>query len=64
MAKELVEIHDDRDAAMERESKAQRVLSGKDLGGALREANERVAQVMGDLRNANAQIEELEEEIM
>ena len=65
MAKELVEIRGDRDAAMERASKAERVLeSGKDLGGALREANERVAQVMGDLRNANSQIKELEEEIM
>lgn len=65
MARELVEIRTDRDVAMERASKAERVLeSGKDLGGALREANERVAQVMGDLRNANAQIKELEEEIM
>jgi chromosome segregation ATPase len=64
MAKELTEIRGDRDLAMERASKAERVLeSGKELGGALREANERVAQVMGDLRNANAQIKELEEEI-
>jgi hypothetical protein len=65
MAKELVEIRGDRDVAMERASKAERVLeSGKDMGGALREANERVAQVMSDLRNANAQIKELEDEIM
>jgi hypothetical protein len=64
-AKELIEIRGDRDLAMERASKAERVLeSGKDLGGALREANERVAQVMGDLWNAHAQIKELEEEIM
>lgn len=63
--KELVEIRGDRDVAMERASKAERVLeSGKDLGGALKEANERVAQVMSDLRNANAQIKELEEEVM
>ena len=65
MAKELIEIRGDRDLATERASKAERVLeSGKDLGGALREANERVAQVMRDLRNANAQIKELEDEIM
>ena len=65
MEKELVEIRGDRDVAMERACKAERVLeSGKDLGGALKEANERVAQVMSDLRNANAQIKELEEEVM
>ena len=65
MKKELIEIRGDRDVAMERASKAERVLeSGKDLGGALKEANERVAQVMSDLRNANAQIKELEEEVM
>ena len=65
MEKELVEIRGDRDVAMERASKAERVLaSGKDLGGALKEANERVTQVMSDLRNANAQIKELEEEVM
>ena len=65
MAKEVVEIRGDRDVAMERASKAERVLeSGKDLGGALKEANERVAQVMSDLRNANAQIMELEEEVI
>ena len=65
MEKELEEIRGDRDIAMERASKAERVLeSGKDLGGALKEANERVAQVMSDLRNANVQIKELEEEIM
>ena len=65
MAKELAEIREDRDVAMERASKAERVLeSEKDLGGALKEANERVAQIMSDLRNANAQIKELEEEVM
>ena len=65
MEKGLVEIREDRDIAMERASKAERMLeSGKDLDGALKEANERVAQVMSDLRNANAQIKELEEEVM
>ncbi|KAF8159408.1 hypothetical protein B0H34DRAFT_703324 [Crassisporium funariophilum] len=65
MEKQMVEMRNDRDVAMERASKAERVLeSERDLGGALNEANERVGQVMCDLRNANAQIKELEEEVM
>ncbi|KAH9479344.1 hypothetical protein JR316_0007934 [Psilocybe cubensis] len=63
--KALAEAQGERDVATERASKAERVLeSGKELGGALKEANDRVAQVMGDLRNANAQIKELEDEVM
>ncbi|KAF9479579.1 hypothetical protein BDN70DRAFT_878644 [Pholiota conissans] len=63
--KALVEARGERDVAMDRASKAERVLeSGKELGGALKEANDRVSQVMGDLRNANAQIKDLEDEVM
>lgn len=63
--KRMVEVEGERDVAMERAEKAERVLeSGKELGGELREANERVGNVMGDLRNANAQIKELELEVM
>ncbi|KDR80779.1 hypothetical protein GALMADRAFT_241215 [Galerina marginata CBS 339.88] len=65
MEKAVSELQAERDVAMERAEKAERVLeSGKELGGALKEANDRVGQVMGDLRNANAQIKELEEEVM
>ena len=65
MEKALVEVRGERDVAVERASKAERVLeSGKELGGALKEANDRITQVMGDLRNANAQIKELEDEVM
>lgn len=65
LEKLLLQTQDERDAALERASKAEKVLeSGKDLGGALKEANDRVSQVMGDLRNANAQIKDLEEEVI
>ena len=65
LERELVELQGERDVAMDRASKAERVLeSGKELGGALTEANERIGQVMGDLRNANAQIKELEDVVM
>ena len=46
-------IHGDRDVAMERAPKDERVLeSGKDLSGALKESNDRIAQVMSNLHNA------------
>ncbi|RDB15355.1 Spindle pole body protein pcp1 [Hypsizygus marmoreus] len=65
MEKRLVEAEAERDLSKERAEKAERVLeSGKELGGELRDANERVEKIMGDLRNANAQIKELEEEVM
>ena len=64
MEKELSEIRGEHDLAVDRASKAERLLeNGKELGGALKEANERVGKIMSDLRNANAQIKELEEEI-
>ncbi|KAJ6619906.1 hypothetical protein B0H10DRAFT_2024000 [Mycena sp. CBHHK59/15] len=63
--KKLVEAQGERDTAMERAEKAERVLeSGKELGGELREANERVGMVLADLRNANSQIKELEDEVL
>jgi chromosome segregation ATPase len=65
LEKRLSEVEEELEVAVERAEKAERVLeSGKELGGELREANERVAKIMGDLRNANAQIKELEEEVM
>ncbi|KAJ6581666.1 hypothetical protein B0H19DRAFT_929437 [Mycena capillaripes] len=60
-----VEAQEERDAAMERAEKAEQVLeSGKELGGELREANERVGKVLADLRSANSQIKELEDAVM
>ncbi|KAJ6498301.1 hypothetical protein DFH09DRAFT_334683 [Mycena vulgaris] len=65
MDKRIVEAQEERNVAMERAAKAERVLeSGKELGGELREANERVGKVLADLRNANSQIKELEDEVM
>lgn len=65
MEKQLIHLRDERDEAMARADKAERALeSGKDLGGALREANDRVGQVMADLRNANTQMKDLEDEVM
>lgn len=65
MEKILEETQGERDVAMERVSKAERLLENdKDLGGALKEANDRIGQVMSDLRNANAQIRDLEDEVM
>ncbi|KAK6967117.1 PACT-coil-coil domain-containing protein [Favolaschia claudopus] len=56
---------EERDAALERVEKAERALeSGQELGGELREANERVDKVLADLRNANSQIAELEDAVL
>ena len=65
MERALESVEGERDGAIERAEKVERVLGdGRELGGELKEANDRVAQVMGDLRNANIQIKELEEEVM
>lgn len=65
LEKALLKVQGERDVAMDRADKAERVLeSGKELGGALKEANDRVSQVMGDLRNANAQVKDLEDEVI
>ncbi|KAJ7879992.1 hypothetical protein B0H14DRAFT_2708159 [Mycena olivaceomarginata] len=63
--RKAAEAQEERDAAMERAEKAEHVLeSGRELGGELREANERVGKVLADLRNANSQIKELEDAVM
>ena len=65
LEKALAGVEEERDVAIERAMKAERLLqNGKELGGALAEANERVAQIMGDLKNANMQITGLEDEVM
>ncbi|KAJ7043757.1 hypothetical protein C8F04DRAFT_1366949, partial [Mycena alexandri] len=61
----MAEAQEACDAAVARAEKAERVLeSGQELGGELREANERVGKVLADLRNANSQIKGLEDEVM
>lgn len=65
LGRSLETVKEERDVAVERAEKAERALGdGRELGEELKDANDRVAQVMGDLRNANAQIRELEEEVM
>ena len=61
----LAEVVVERDVLVERVEQAERALhSGKDLGAELNAANERVGKVLADLRNANIQIKELEEEVV
>lgn len=61
----LESVEEERDVAIQRAEKAEQVLNdGRELGGELKEANDRVALVMGDLRNANNQIKQLGEEVM
>jgi chromosome segregation ATPase len=65
LRKKLVEAEGQRDLALDRVQKVEHMLaSGRELGGELKDANERVSKVMADLRNANVQIKELEEEVM
>lgn len=57
------EVRVERDVLVERVGKAEGALEGnQDLGGAVNAANERVSNVLADLKNANLQIRELEEE--
>ena len=61
----LAEVVIERDVLAERMEKAEAALaSGRDLGGEVNAANERVGKVLGDLKNANVQIKELEDEVM
>lgn len=60
----LEEAREELDLANDRALKAEKLLeNGKDLGGALNDANERIGQLMSDLRNANSHIKDLEEEV-
>ncbi|KAJ3917416.1 hypothetical protein F5877DRAFT_44671 [Lentinula edodes] len=65
LEKKLAEAQAQRDDAAARAEKAEGALANnQDLGGELRNANDRVSCLMGDLRNANSQIEELEQELV
>ena len=53
----------ERDLALERAAKADNALeSGKELGGALKEANAKISALSGDLQAATANVKELEGE--
>lgn len=65
MENALGEVEGQLDIANERALKAERLLEGEeDLGATLAEANERIAHVLGDLKNAHLQIKGLEDEVM
>ncbi|KAJ8079575.1 hypothetical protein PM082_011162 [Marasmius tenuissimus] len=61
MEKRIADAVAERDEALEREKKAAEALdAGAELGGELREANERLSRLMGQLRRANGRVEEVE----
>lgn len=65
MERALESVEEERDVANQRAEKAEKMLGdGRELGGELKEANDRVAQVEGELRNANSQIRGLEDEVI
>ncbi|KAJ4474994.1 hypothetical protein J3R30DRAFT_633332 [Lentinula aciculospora] len=65
LEKKLTEIQAQRDDVAARAEKAESALANnQDLGGELRNANNRVSNLMSDLRNANSQIKELEGELI
>ena len=56
-------LETERDLALERAAKADNALeSGKELGGALKEANAKISALSGDLQAATANVKELEGE--
>lgn len=62
--REMEDLRAEVDLANDRAEKAERALeSDEDLGRALNEANERLARVTTELRNANGQIQDLEREV-
>ncbi|KAK0501582.1 hypothetical protein EDD18DRAFT_1066550 [Armillaria luteobubalina] len=61
----LETVSAERDLAAERAKKSEKVLeSGKELGGELKAANDRISELMSDLRISSTQIEELEGEVL
>ncbi|KAG2137784.1 hypothetical protein BD769DRAFT_1384914 [Suillus cothurnatus] len=58
-------LESERDLALERAVQAEMVMeNGKELGGALKEANTRISVLTADLQSATAQIKDLGDEIM
>lgn len=53
----------EKDLAIDRAEKAEKALSsGLDLGSDLKEANQRISNLMSDIRNSKAQLREMEED--
>jgi chromosome segregation ATPase len=62
--RQIDDLGAEMDVMTERVEKAERALeSDKDLGGALNEANEQLALMTTQLRNANTHVQELEREV-
>ncbi|KAI0318748.1 hypothetical protein OF83DRAFT_909610 [Amylostereum chailletii] len=60
----LREAKEEKDFALKRVERAEHMLeNGRELGGELREANEKLGQAMTELRTANAQVSELEDQL-
>lgn len=58
-------LQSEHDLALERASQAETAMeNGKELGGALKEANSRISVLTANLQSATAQIQDMEEEIM
>ncbi|KAG7445045.1 uncharacterized protein BT62DRAFT_206857 [Guyanagaster necrorhizus] len=65
LERQLEMVSAERDLATERAEKSEKVLeSGKELGGELKEANDRINELRSDLRISNIQIKELEQEVL
>ncbi|KAK0202528.1 hypothetical protein DFS33DRAFT_908013 [Desarmillaria ectypa] len=65
LERRLETVSAERDLATERAKKSEKVLeSGKELGGELKAANDRISELMSDLRISNTQIKELEQEVL
>lgn len=60
----LAEVVVERDVLQERIEQAENALeSGRDLGASMNAANERAAQTMSDLKNAEIEIKQLEDDV-
>jgi DNA repair exonuclease SbcCD ATPase subunit len=59
------QLQSERDLALERAVQAETAMvNGKELGGAVKEANSRVSMLTANLQSATAQIKDMEEEIV
>ena len=65
LRQKLSETRGERDIVLERVQRTEQMLEGgRGLGQELKDANDRVGKLMADLRNANLQIKELEEDAL
>lgn len=65
LEKRLQKVLEERDMFAERAARSEAALhGGTPLGGELKDANDRISQILGDLGNANAQIKGLEKQVL